>query len=252
MKSICMQNMNWPDIELAVNNGYKTTVIAIGSTAQHGPHLPIKTDCIIGDALAVRVAEKLGNTLQAPTISFGCSDHHLAFAGTISLHSHTLKAIISDYIDCLEKHGFKTIILLPSHSGNVEPVKDAIQELASQYRHLKIWGLTDLNALASAFIRFSTEIDFTVEAAYAHAGEAETSLMLALAENLVVKKRFRAGFKGSFGDEQIQAVMDRGIPALTAIGVLGDPTKATQVKGLIYLERMADFIVAEIRAKKIA
>jgi creatinine amidohydrolase len=251
MKTIQMKDMNWPDIKEAVRRGFTTVVFAIGSTEQHGPHLPLKTDSKIGDAVAYRVAEKLGRTLQGPTIPLGCSDHHLAFAGTISLQAETLKAIIADYIRSLDKHGFKTIILLPCHGGNFSTVRQAIKKLQKQYPHLNIWGIADLNVFVAAFIRFSAEFGITAEEAGAHAGESETSLMLALSEKLVAKNRFRAGYTGDLGDEQIQVILKKGMPALTDIGVLGDPTKATSVKGMIYLERMADFIVEEIRTSGI-
>ena len=252
MKTIRMKDMNWPDIKEAVKKGFTTVVLAIGSTEQHGPHLPMKSDSMIGDAISFRVAEKLGHTLQAPTISLGCSDHHLAFPGTISLQPETLKSIISDYIRSLEKHGFKTIILLPSHGGNFSCVRESITVLKKKYSNLKIWGLTDLDTVVEAYIRFSSEFDVTAEEVGAHAGESETSLMLALAENLVAKHRFRAGYTGDMGDEQIQVILKKGMPALTEIGVLGDPTKATSVKGMIYLERMADFVVEEIKKNKLA
>jgi creatinine amidohydrolase len=251
MRTIRLKEMNWPDIKEAMKKGFTTVVFALGSTEQHGPHLPIKTDSKIGDALAYRVAEKLGFTLQGPTISLGCSDHHLAFPGTISLQPETLKAVIADYVGSLEKHGFKTIILLPSHGGNFTAVKEAVQELGAGYPHLEIWGFTDLNAFVKAFITFSAEFNVTAEEAGAHAGESETSLMMALNDNLVAKNRFQAGYTGDLGDEQIQVILKKGMPALTDIGVLGDPTKASSVKGMIYLERLADFIVEAIKENKV-
>ncbi len=85
MKTIRMEEMNWPDIKTAIESGFKTVVIAVGSTEQHGPHLPTMTDARIGEDVAERVARKLGHALLARTIDVGLSEHHLAFAGTISL-----------------------------------------------------------------------------------------------------------------------------------------------------------------------
>ena len=91
VKSVRMAEMTWPDIKSAIEQGYTTVVVAVGSTEQHGPHLPTMTDTRIGDELAHRVAMKLGHTLQAITITVGCSKHHLSFPGTISLRDETLR-----------------------------------------------------------------------------------------------------------------------------------------------------------------
>jgi creatinine amidohydrolase len=85
MKTIRMEAMNWPDVRTALAAGFTTAVVAVGSTEQHGPHLPTMTDTRIGDAMAHRVALKLGNALQARTIPVGVSEHHLAFGATVSL-----------------------------------------------------------------------------------------------------------------------------------------------------------------------
>ena len=127
MRTVRIEDMNSYDIKEAIHKGYTTAVFAIGSTEQHGHHLPTKTDTMIGDALAFRVAQELENALQAPTIRPGCSEHHIAFAGTISLRQTTLKSIIYDYVGSLKKSGFTTIILLPSHGGNFTTVQEAIE-----------------------------------------------------------------------------------------------------------------------------
>ena len=68
MKTIRMEDMNWPDIKNALEQGFTTAVVGVGSTEQHGPHLPTKTDTLIGDLIGQRVALKLGLALQAKTI----------------------------------------------------------------------------------------------------------------------------------------------------------------------------------------
>jgi creatinine amidohydrolase len=247
MKTIKMEDMNSLDIKEAIDKGYTTAVFAIGSTEQHGPHLPIKTDSLIGDVWAFRVAQELENALQAPTIRPGCSEHHLAFSGTISLRSTTLKAIIHDYVDSLEKSGFKTIVLLPSHGGNFSTVQEAIKELKPKYPHIKIVGYADLLRFMDVLVKFSEESGITAEESGAHAGEGETSVMLALSENLVVKERFSPGYLGTLGEKEVKVVLEEGMPSLTENGVLGDPTKATAERGIIYIERVVSFLVSEIK-----
>ncbi|MFX0116923.1 MAG: creatininase family protein, partial [Candidatus Hodarchaeota archaeon] len=175
MQTLRIDEMNWQDIREAIDQGFKTVVIGIGSTEQHGPHLPLQTDTILGDVIANKVAEQLHNALQAPTIRVGCSDHHLAFPGTISCRSTTLKAIIHDYVDSLVKHGFENIVLLPSHGGNFGPTQEAIEELQKRYPEFKIVGYTDLMGLIDFFTDLSVEFGITKEESGAHAGEWETS-----------------------------------------------------------------------------
>ena len=247
MRTIRMEDMNSLDIKEAINKGYATAVFAIGSTEQHGHHLPTKTDSMIGDAVAFRAAQELGNALQAPTIRQGCSEHHMAFAGTISLRASTLKSIIHDYVDSLEKSGFTAIVLLPSHGGNFTTVQEAIDELKPKHPNLKIVGYTSLLGFMDALMKFSAEYGITPEEAGAHAGENETSIILALAENQVAKERFAPGYLGPLGEKEIKIILEEGMPGLTENGVLGDPTKASAEKGMVYLEKTIDFLLKEIK-----
>jgi creatinine amidohydrolase len=125
MKTIRMEEMTWPEIKAAIESGYTTAVVAVGSTEQHGPHLPTMTDARIGDDVAERVARKLGHALHARTIAVGMSEHHLAFAGTISFKAETLRLILRDYVDSLARHGFMQIVFLPSHGGNFSTVQES-------------------------------------------------------------------------------------------------------------------------------
>jgi creatinine amidohydrolase len=247
MRTIRLEDMNSRDIKEAIDNGFTTAVIAIGSTEQHGHHLPTKTDTMIGDALAFRVAQELENALQAPTIRPGCSEHHLAFAGTISLRQSTLKSIIQDYVVSLKKNGFTTIILLPSHGGNFAVVQESIDDLKPVHSDIQIIGYTDLKGFMRTLNTFSKEYGVTPAQSGAHAGESETSIILALAENLVEKDRFAPGYLGPLGDDEIKVILEEGMPRLTESGVLGDPTMATAKKGMVYLERAVDFLVKEIK-----
>ena len=93
MQTLRIVEMTWKQIKEAMEQGYRRVIFALGSIEQHGPHLPLVTDTLLGDVLAVRVAEKLGNTLVAPTIRPGCSEHHLSFPGSLSISSDLLAAL---------------------------------------------------------------------------------------------------------------------------------------------------------------
>ena len=247
MKTILMEDMNWPDIKQAIEEGYTTVVVGVGSTEQHGLYLPLKTDAIIGDEIAFRVAQKLGSALLGPTIRVGCSEHHLAFSGTVSLQSSTLKAVVKDYVESLQIHGFETIVFLPSHGGNFAPVKEAIEEIEEKYAGCRILHYTDLMGYVKVQHDTAKEFGIGPYEGGAHAGEIETSMILALESDLVIKDRFTPGYLGPLGEEQVKIILEKGMPELTDIGVLGDPSKAKAEKGETYLEKMADFLAAEMK-----
>lgn len=250
MKTIRMEEMNWPDIKAAMERGFTTVVVGVGSTEQHGPHLPTMTDERIGDALANRVAVKLGGALQARTIAVGISGHHLAFGGTLSLQAETLRMIIRDYVDSLVQCGFEKIIFLPSHGGNFVAVQQAITEAQEKYPQVIITGYTDLLEFVRFSISLSVEQGISAEESGAHAGEQETSLMMVLAAGLVRTDRFEPGYLGPCGETEVNIILEHGMPALTTNGVLGDPRRASAVNGERYLERLSEFLSQKFLAGK--
>jgi creatinine amidohydrolase len=249
MNTIRMEEMNWPEIKRAIKSGFTTAVVAVGSTEQHGPHLPTMTDARIGDVLAERVARKLGHALQARTIDVGLSEHHLAFAGTISLRAETLMLILRDYVDSLARHGFTRIVIIPSHGGNFATVRRAIEEARKAHPGIDVTGFTDLTGLMKFLYQASAEYGISAEESGGHAGESETSIMMALEGGLVATDRFAPGYLGPMGEAEMKLLFEKGMPALTPNGVLGDPRTASAEKGAVYLERFVDFLVSAIGAK---
>jgi creatinine amidohydrolase len=247
MKTIRMEEMTWPEIRDAIDRGFTTVTMAVGSTEQHGPHLPTMTDTRIGDALAEAVALKLGKTLQARTVPFGCSEHHLAFGGTISLKPETLRLVLLDAIDSLVRDGFKRVILLPTHGGNFPTVRQALDEARPAHPGAEITGYTDLLGFVRAGAEASAEFGVGEEESGAHAGESETSLMMALEGSLVEADRLAPGYLGPTGEKELTLILEKGMPALTSNGVLGDPRRASAEKGRRYLERLADFLAGTFR-----
>jgi len=246
MRTIRMEEMSWPEIRRAIDSGFTTAVFAVGSTEQHGPHLPTMTDARIGDDVARRVARKLGNALQARTIDVGISEHHLAFAGTISLKPETLALMLRDYIASLVHHGFTRIVVVPSHGGNFATVRQAIEAARQAHPGVEVTGFTDLLALTDFLNQASARYGVSAGDSGAHAGESETSMMLALEGGLVAPERFAPGYVGSLGEAEMKVIFEKGMPALTSNGVLGDPRTASAEKGEDYLERWADLAIASI------
>jgi creatinine amidohydrolase len=249
MVKVRISEMTRVDVQKALDKGFSTVVFAVGSNEQHGPHLPTCTDSLIGDILVNKVTVKLGKALQAPTINVGCSEHHMVFPGAISLRPETLKSLIRDYCVSLAKQGFKCIVILPSHGGNFAVVREIVDELNQSLEGTKVVSYTDLKGLLKFLAEFSSKHGVSAGESGAHAGESETSMVLALRKDLVDMEHAEEGFTGSFEDK-IDLVMSQGIKAVTKNGVLGDPRKGEAGKGEEYLElwaeKMVDFIRKQI------
>ncbi len=249
MSKVRLQEMAWPDIEAAVAGGKDTVIIPIGSIEQHGPHLPIVTDTLFGEALGEKVAERLGDSLVAPVISTGCSDHHLAFAGSISLPATLLQQIIEAYCASLALHGFKHIVLLPTHGGNFGPVSKVAEKLKVEYskKNIDIISLTDLDGLINAIAEPLFAFGYSLEQIGAHAGAGETSIVMAVRPDLVHKDRFEEGYMGEL---DIPRLLRDGLKAVTPIGVLGDPRGSSEEMGQKILDYLVNQYVTWIQAAK--
>ena len=123
-------NLTRPEIK-ALADRNAIVIVPLGSTEQHGPHLPVGADALIATAYAERTAEKLAKdygkaAVVAPTIAVANSIHHMSFPGTITLQPQTYMQMLTEYVECVAAHGFRKIILINSHGGNALPTQTAI------------------------------------------------------------------------------------------------------------------------------
>jgi creatinine amidohydrolase len=247
MVKLHMSEMTRVDIQKALDRDFRTVVFAVGSNEQHGPHLPTCTDTLEGDALANRVTLKLGKALQAPSINVGCSDAHMVFPGAISLRPETLKSLIRDYCTSLAKQGFKNIVILPSHGGNFNAVREVTDDLNQSLEGAEVVSYTDLKGLLDLLAELSARHGVSAAESGAHAGESETSMVLAIRKDLVDMKNAEKGFVGSFDDKLMGLMYSQGINAVSKNGVLGDSRKGDAVHGEEYLELWAEKMVDFVR-----
>ncbi len=248
---IDVANMTSPEIGEVIKKGYTTAVFGVGSNEQHGPVLAVSTDTVLGDILALKVAEKLGKALKFPTVNMGCSEHHMMFPGTVSLCKETLHMILKDYVGSLARHGFKRIIILPSHGGNFGPISEVFEELRMENPNVKIVAYTDLIGFVDHITKVSERYGISAEDSGAHAGESEVSMMMyanpkGVRPENIPKAR---GYVGVFNEAATERIFKEGIAGLSPIGVLGDPAKASKEHGVEYVDAMADAVVDFIKSQ---
>lgn len=158
-------------------------VLPIGATEQHGPHLPTGTDFFTIGAVAEESARIAGAeipVLVTPALPFGSSDHHLIFGGTLSLGSETYYRVLRDLLESLAKDGFQRVFLLNGHGGNHELAELAARDVAlARDVHVasgSYWAIA-WDGLVAAGAHLGRRLP-------GHAGDFETSMMLALRPDL--------------------------------------------------------------------
>lgn len=244
-----LEEMTWTEVKAALDNGQTTVVAAAGSMEQHGPHLPLQTDTLLGTFLVEAIVERLPGALRGPTIPFGVSEHHMRFNGTITLDETCFKEVVRQYVGSLARHGFKTIVIIPSHGGNFAPLAALEQETGGQIEGARFLTYTDLMEFVGVFEAVAEADGITPAQAGAHAGEAETSLVWAAREDLVAMDYAIEGYVGEFGPTQIASLWAEGMTALTDNGILGDARPAQQERGFAYRDALADFLASWIQER---
>ena len=223
-------------------------VLPVGATEQHGPHLPMSVDARVADALVAGLIERLPEDSPAlflPTQAVGKSDEHLRYPGVLSHSAGTLIAMWCEIGACVARSGVRKMVLLNSHGGNV-PVMDIVaRELRVRHRMLAFcvnwFGLGTPEGLYEA-----DELAHGV-----HAGDMETSVMLALDPANVAMERAR-DFRprnAEWARDFAHIGLGRGakpgwqIQDLHPEGACGDAAAATAGKGEATLDFALDRLV---------
>lgn len=222
-------------------------LLPMAATEQHGPHLPLATDRLIGEHFAYQLNTLINEqVLILPAISVGCSSHHLDFPGTLSISHQTFSHQVIDIVNSVIQHGFHKIILLNSHGGNQAIGQVLTEQLGYLYPKshfvMVTWWRIALDALK--------KVTETGMGGTGHACEFETSLMLLIAPHLVIKDKIRPGennptFSWAEGDmlHGSGVTYYRSIKEMTFNGVFGDPTAASLKKGM----NISDAVIPELK-----
>jgi mycofactocin precursor peptide peptidase len=216
----------------AANATGAIVAVPLGSTEQHGPHLPLGTDTVVAAALAHRLAQARPSVWVAPALPYGASGEHAGFAGTLSVGTSALTGVLIEL--CRSADGFGGLVLVCGHGGNADALAQAVGVLTGEGRRVLAWLPT---------LRYTPGL-IGVRTADAHAGRVETSLMLALDPTAVRLELAAAGNR-----QPLTALMPDlravGVSGVSANGVLGDPAGASAAEGEELLEQLtADLISA--------
>jgi len=200
--------------------------VPLGATEQHGPHLPLTTDTEIATALARGLCAQVPGAWLAPALGYGASGEHQGFAGTLSIGRAATRAALVE-LGRSATETFPRVLFLCAHGGNAEPLAEAVATLRGEGRDVRAWTP-----------RWSGD---------AHAGELETSLMLAIAPDRVDVARATAGNPAPVA-ELMGNLRAGGVAAASPNGVLGDPAGASADRGRDRLAREGERLAAMARA----
>jgi creatinine amidohydrolase len=202
----------WPRVEGEV------LAIPLGSTEQHGPHLPMSTDTDIALALAMGLTSRRPDVVVAPPIPYGASGEHAGFPGTLSIGHEALELLLVELVRSATDT-FPHVVLINGHGGNTATLTTSCARLRDESRDVLVWSP-----------RWRGD---------AHAGRTETSVQLALDASRVGPTRSAGATEGLA--ELLPALRRGGLRAVTDNGVLGDPEGATEQEGRqLLLEALDD------------
>ena len=161
----------------------------------------------------------------------------MAFPGTITVRHETLHATIRDWCDSFFPHGFRHVLIYSGHGGNAVPLARIIDDLTREDGGRSIIGCTDWSVYDGTLFPRAEALGVGQFEAGWHAGELETSMILALEERLVLMDRAAPGFIGDLAPLR-DKLMREGVKAIAPTGVLGDPRSATRAHGEAYLDAL--------------
>lgn len=264
MNEVEYRKLTWPEIQDAVANE-ALVIVPTAAMEEHGHHLPLDTDIVLGETIALRAARQAKHqVLVMPPLWVGYEAHHMDFPGTIDVDWDVFVRYALCVTSSLVRHGFRKIVILNSHGSNRPLIEVIARDTVVKHPEamcvaLSWWELQDAQR-AFADVRESSVTS--------HACELETSVYLAVDEARVqmdlAQRDLDEGMSPHFWSDLMGQRPDSSYKnsvkhmeiwsAFSNTGVRGDPTKATKRKGEIVLDAAVNELVElleEIRARPI-
>lgn len=233
-----LKNMTWTEAEKAPRSC--VVLIPTGSNEQHGPSLPLCTDSLLVTAVAEAVEAILPEkVLLTPTLWLGGSEHHLSFAGSLTNDLDAFATSLVSLIESLIPHGFSKFYVLNGHGGNTAPIAIALRKLKMKHKKLT-FGSTGYYDFCREKV---AEVMDGPQKSLRHSDEAETSLVMHVAPELVRKETLRND--GLATDPPVIGLVNH-FDEVTDEGVMGYATYATPEKGKAIFDAAVEGVAKEI------
>lgn len=234
-----LSRMSWVKAREAVRRE-GVALLPVGSTEQHGPHLPLGTDFLTAGEVARRTGER-GGWLVLPTVPVGVSEHHRQFWGTLWVEPSVLRGYVLGVVRSLASHGLRRVVIVNGHGGNTAALDEAARLLRRErvFAFVFSWWRAIPEVIADA-----------IDTGGSHAGEMETSAVLAFAPELVDRGQYSEAVAGAAPEwgKRLHGV-EIGFDTLdfSQSGATGDPSQASAAKGNRLLDAAAERLDAFCR-----
>lgn len=229
----------WTDLEDHFTEE-SLALVPLGSTEQHGPHLPEGTDHFIAEAFAREAADRTGH-LCTPTVTIGVSSHHRQYPGTMWVDAPTFRQYVRSFTENLTYHGIDRVIYVNGHGGNVEPLREVGRHLREDHVAYAVEWMWDES--------IPDLVDDLFDVNGPHGGPKETAMIQYLHSELVHEDRLESARDGGRVDWADSPLRTHGALTFydsidnTENGVLGDQTDATAEKGAQLFEAATEQLV---------
>lgn len=233
--------LTWTDIDALEDKENTVIVLPVGAIEQHGPHLPCSVDATVAAGVVGKALELLPDNIPAyalPTISYGKSDEHLHFPGTVTLTGEVLLHTIQEIGESIYRAGFRKFLMVNAHGGQPQPLEMAARELRLRHGDFMIIARGAWSVPHDSSFQSEQENQLAM-----HAGHGETAIMMALAPETVHMDRAEANYPEPFPCP----TLSNGRPAAAWVsldfgpsGVIGDPRGATLEQGQQLLQQLGE------------
>lgn len=214
-------DLAWPDLDAEPR---KILAVPLGSTEQHGPHLPLSTDTDIAVVLCELLAAERDDVVVAPALPYGSSGEHAGFPGTLSIGQDAFELVVIELVRSAAA-SFAGVVFVCGHGGNAEALLRAVTRARGEGHDVMMF-----------LPRWEGD---------PHAGRIETSMML-----VVRPDRVRLDVAAPGNTQPLQEMLGRlrteGVRAVSPTGVLGNPVGATAAEGAALLDQAAAHLIADV------